>query len=151
MVFSVALFLFHPDSFSSCGRGCVCAQLKPLTEVGQQTDGGFSWRRITLDTAHNIYLNMSKSRGKRKGKRGRIHSFDSDSDDGAIYEETEPPMPSCLPKSTEFIANKELLYARIDYQIERSEYYLQQWREGKLNIEDLSMNTEHGTSFSKPK
>ena len=95
---------------------------------------------------------MSNARGAKRGKRGgRVHSNDSDSDDGLLMEETEPPMPKDLPKSAEFVASKDLLYARIDYRIERSDYYLKQWREGTLNVEDLAMNTEHGTNFSKPK
>jgi hypothetical protein len=89
-----------------------------------------------------------KARGKR-GRTRQVHS--NDSDDDIIMEETEPPMPKDLPKAAEFIANKSLLYARIDYRVERSDYYLKQWREGTLNVADLAMNTEHGTNFSMPK
>ena len=91
------------------------------------------------------------SRQGRRNRRGKIHHVDSSSDDDFIYEETEPPMPKSLPKAAEFNKEKDHLYARIDYRMERSDYYLKQWRDGTLNIEDLSMNTEQGINFSKPK
>lgn len=88
---------------------------------------------------------------KKKGKKARqVHLDDSSSDDG-IFEETEPPMPKDFPVASEFVRNRDVLYARVDYRKERSQYYVQQWREGKLNIEDLAMNTEHGVNYSKPK
>jgi hypothetical protein len=65
--------------------------------------------------------------------------------------DTDPPVPSYIPDAAEFNKNKDIIYARIQYRKDRSNYYVEQWRDGKLNVDDLAVNTEQGVSFSKPK
>lgn len=85
--------------------------------------------------------------------------------------QVDPPIPSGFPSAKEFLENKEIIYARIEYRKDRyicpnteinrnethpvliynrSNYYVDQWRLGKLNPEDLVMNTEMGVNYAKP-
>jgi hypothetical protein len=64
---------------------------------------------------------------------------------------TEPPLPAYIPSSAEFLANKELIYARVQYRKDRANYYLEKWKDGTINVDELVMNTEHGSDFVKPK